>query len=276
MLRVDRAALLAMTLLAGACSRRDDAPREAPVNPAIAARKAKIESAITRGVERVRTRGAAFDPRTALVLAYPQRTFAPPGLPPMAPIAFAGRDKPALGEFINVYGRLADPKSRVDQATIDAMQFPIDRVTAGALHCDRLGVPPDLETALTEMTEKKDDYSLPHAMLATGWAVDLRCLPEATAAKLDARQRALAIERLESRKPGLMTDSTIEMIAMLDYRGHRSDVQDAWIDAVLESQLPSGGWGNPGELDHTSALALWVLLEAVHPEVPRTGWLVRD
>jgi hypothetical protein len=53
----------------------------------------------------------------------------------------------------------------------------------------------------------------------------------------------------------------------------------AWIEGILDMQLPSGGVPNhPGSKiadPHTSALALWALLEPLHPNAPRVPWIVQ-
>ena len=50
---------------------------------------------------------------------------------------------------------------------------------------------------------------------------------------------------------------------MLEYVGAADRIQSAWVDAILAAQHPDGGWGerppDPSN-DHTTALALWVLL----------------
>ena len=79
-----------------------------------------------------------FDPRLALVLAYPQRKFAPPGLPSMAERSAAADADPGQKHFADLVRRLVDPAA-TDQhkQSIEAEPSAIDRMTALALYCDR-------------------------------------------------------------------------------------------------------------------------------------------
>jgi len=195
----------------------------------------------------------------------------------MAQLVDTNKVDPGAREFVRVYRRLVDPQASIDQASIDALASEIDRVTATALYCDRLGLPDDFAQRLDRLAERSDEYALPHAMMATGWAIENRCLGSEVAKGLRDRQVKAAEGRLAQRAPGAIRDAPIETVSILYYLGERSHVKAEWVEAVLDAQLESGGWANGGASadDHTTALALWVLLEAAHPEVQQMPWIPR-
>jgi hypothetical protein len=180
-----------------------------------------------------------------------------------------------------VYRRLVDPAAAVDPARIAALPSVLDRITASALHCDRIPLPDDWVEVLWAAT-REGGYALTHAALSGEWTLENGCRPRS---ELDALQReqvealvALVDDRAaladEFRTP---TDLWLEAMAMLSYLGAGDRFRDAWIDHVVAAQRLDGGWPErPGAKrsdPHTTALALWVLLERLRPDARPVRWV---
>jgi hypothetical protein len=239
---------------------------------------ARIDHAIERAVKHLAGKIDTLDPRIALVLAYPQRKFAPAGLPSMVERSAAADADPAQKHFADLFRRLVDGSASVDRQSIEAEPSAIDRMNALALYCDRLGKPDALLPQLTSETEGVDPYSLPHAMMATGLATENGCLADDVGQLLRDRQAELVETRLAAVTDSRIRDADIEAILFLYYIGRGAHVKARWIETIVDEQLPSGGWSNrtDEEEDHTTALALWLLLEAAHPDAPPVGWIPRQ
>ncbi len=238
----------------------------------------RLAAGIERATKHIASRIDTFDPRLAMILAYPQRKFAPPGLPSMAARAQSEDADPGMKHFVQLFRRLYDGKASVDRQSIEVEPSEIDRMTGLALYCDRFGKPETLLPLLTTMTERTDEYSLPHAMMATGWATENGCIAPDLAKLLHDRQAELVEQRMAHQTSSRVSDALIESIVFLYYLDEQSHVKDEWIEAVLDAQLPGGGWSNltENEEEHTTAMAYWLLLEALHRDAPPTPWIPRE
>jgi hypothetical protein len=216
------------------------------------------------------------DPSWAAIFPYLERRYGlvvrdARGAPLRAPAASGAR-----GELAAVYRRLFDPAATIRPERIAALPSAIDRLTALALHCDRIALPPDFRDALGRATEL-GGYALTHAALAGQWTLENRCAGFAELRPLQAEQverlAALAGDRAglgASHEAGY--DLWIEALAMLHYLGAGGRVRGDWLAELLASQREDGGWSRSPREDrsdpHATALALWVLLETLHPEAP--------
>ncbi len=187
----------------------------------------------------------------------------------------------ASDEWAALYRRLDDPAAAVPAARIAALESQTDRMTALALHCDRLGVPaawPDVLAAASEA----GGYALTHAALATRWTIENGCAPAERLAEIEQLQRdrlaAMAASRdaLEDAYPN-GTDLWLESIAMLYYLEGGDRLEPGTLDEVLVLQRPDGGWpvhSSARRSDaHATALALWVVLEHERPGARPIRWI---
>ena len=159
---------------------------------------------------------------------------------------------------------------------IEMLPSSVDRLTARALHCDRHPLPDAWLEALDAETER-GSYALTHAALAGEWALENGCL-SAAAIRPVRRQQVELLEQLASQRAELAAkrsasdDLWLEALAMLHYVGEPDRVPNVWIDAVLDAQQVDGGWAphpvGMASHPHPTALALWVLLEYLHPNAP--------
>jgi len=279
-------------------ARRSFQPRDAPIHRpraaaglalaalaaasfAIGCSRSPLERSLARGVAWFEAHVAQVDPSWASVLGYLQRRFGFSLRLASGELAHAAGGGSARPEIAGLYRRLEDPDARVDPRAIAALPSQTDRMTALALHCDQLGLP-ERWPELLRSASLAGGYALTHAALARAWTLENGCLPPQALAPLAREQgdllAALVARADENADPRLpSTDQWIEALALLYYTGERERVRPEWIEALLAAQRRDGGWAvkpdAPRSDPHTTALALWVLLENVSPETPPTRWI---
>lgn len=181
----------------------------------------------------------------------------------------------SLGTHELVVRRFLEPNHPMTQETILAHGNPINQMLAAALYCDRIPLPPSYADSLRDMN-RMGGLFVTHGVMATGWAVENGCIePDAVPEDIAVGQLQglLAIEHA----PGARAhDLGVEALACLYYAGRSDVVEEAWVDELVSLQRPDGGFSDGGpdqpSNHHTTALALWVLLEHDYPgrQVP---WL---
>ena len=187
----------------------------------------------------------------------------------------------ARPEVAAIYRRIDDPNAQVDKAAIAALPTAIDRITASALHCDRIPLPADWVPILGKASHA-GAYALTHAVLATEWTVENGCLPRPQVAALHEEQVRLLVQLVNERAalPARYTSASdlwIEAMAMLVYSGAAAEIRPEWITDMLALQRPDGGWpAHPRATrsdPHASALALWVVMAQLQPNAPPIRWI---
>lgn len=155
-----------------------------------------------------------------------------------------------------VFLRFMDESVKAPESQVKLMEG-IDRITASALYCDCYELPKDFYSEINDMGYK-GGYSLTHAVLALKIMEFRKCKIDTVSFK---REMALLIPKLEDLIYDKKADSDlgIEALVMLYISGNADKVKPEWIATVIKAQQPNGAWGNN---DHTTVLALWVLLEA--------------
>jgi hypothetical protein len=220
------------------------------------------------------------DPGWAAIFAYLQRRFG------LEAVDARGRPlhRPGRGtrpEIAAVYARLFDPAATTTPARIAALPSAVDRMTALALHCDRIPLPPDFDGALQRAAEV-GGYALTHAALAGEWTLENGCRAFGELQSVQAEQvERLAAQAADRQGLGVRQeagyDVWIESLAMLHYLGAGGRVRAEWLDALLASQREDGGWSRSPREDrsdpHPTALALWVLLETLDPGAPPVSFV---
>jgi hypothetical protein len=232
-----------------------------------------LPKAAQRAETYLRERGTDLDPGMLLILDYLDRRFS---LPWVRPAIARLRELQHPGSHIPAaFARLIDPTARLTPEQIAALPNTLDSFTAMGLYCTTNGLPttflPDVERRLL-----KDDYDPPHAALGLQWAIEQGCLDPRAADVTALRQRVL--DGLVQVAGGVPQDRAIEAIAMLAYLGAWERVQPKWLQTIAAAQQHVGAWSEPGQPflnDHTTTLALWVLLEATR-EGKAVRWVVQE
>ena len=183
--------------------------------------------------------------------------------------------------WTRLYDRLDDPGVVANAAEIAGIRSETDRMTALALHCDRVALPENWPEVL-RAASKAGGYALTHAALAVRWTIENGCASASRLAPIVALQRerlaemAASRDLLEERYPN-GTDLWLESIVMLYYLGGRAAVDDSLVREVVALQRADGGWPlgrtAAGSDPHATALAMWILLEKEQPDAPPIRWI---
>lgn len=186
------------------------------------------------------------------------------------------RPKARSSEIV-YFSRLVDAGYRPPKNAIAAVRNPIDNFTLSALYCDRQGLPDDFFQRAEQLMDGRG-YALTHAALGTKWAHELGCLNAALAAKLMAKERALlARVGAENEMP---SDLAIEALAMLYYLDAPELVKQEDLENLIATQHTLGAWQPKSDVfelnNHTTILALWVLLESLNRKKVLSPWLQKD
>jgi len=249
-----------------------------PTPDALAAR---LERAQTAALRYFATSVETADPSWLSLFGYMHRRFGVDARLASGASAHTLRDGVARPEVYAIYRRIDDPDAQVDKAAIAALPTAIDRITASALHCDRIPLPADWVEILAKAS-RAGAYALTHAVLATEWTVENGCRTRQDVTALHAEQVRL-LEQLIDQRATLAgqyesaTDLWIEAMAMLDYSGAGDRIRAAWIDDLLSQQRADGGWPRHPRATrsdpHATALALWVVLAQRQPQAPPIRWI---
>lgn len=240
----------------------------------------RIRSAIERGRRYFGTHVDVADPSWISLFGYMRRRFGFEVSLASGEKAHAVRGDTARPEMFEVFRRIDDPDAAIAKQTIADLPHVIDRITASALHCDRIDLPDDWIEILGKAS-RAGGYALTHALLASEWSVENGCVRRERLAALRSEQIGLLVALVERRDElastyPSVTDLWIEAVVMLYYAGAADAVQPDWIREILTLQHADGGWPRnpsvPRSDAHVSALALWALLE--NDRVPlRTPWI---
>jgi hypothetical protein len=78
----------------------------------------------------------------------------------------------------------------------------------------------------------------------------------------------------------VVTDLRVDAMSFLAAAGRHDLIQASWVDELLDAQLPGGGWrSNPTDpvaTDHTTGLALWLLLQLAEERKVLSGFIARS
>lgn len=139
----------------------------------------------------------------------------------------------------------------------------IDRVTATALYCDIYGLPADFFPQLRALANQ-GGYALTHATLALVMVRGQNCAYDRATYKNELLSEITRLRWL-LQSTAVESDLGIEAILMLqlsrsspEMAGEPSYVNPVWIERIIAAQSADGSWY---QNDHTTVLALWLLLE---------------
>lgn len=161
-----------------------------------------------------------------------------------------------------VFFRYLGPNLTATQQQITQLTG-IDRVTATALYCDLYKLPPDYFKQLRSLAGQ-GGYALTHATLAMVMVRGKNCSYDRAEYARELRRQISGLRWLLHNTP-VDSDLGIEAILMLhlsrqapEMAGEPSHVNPVWIEQIMAAQSPDGSWY---QNDHTTVLALWLLLE---------------
>jgi len=241
------------------------------------------EAAIERAIVYFGRDVSTADPNWAALFAFLKRRFGLEVRLASGEFAHRVRGGAAGGVMQDIYRRIDDPTAIADKKAIADLEHVVDRITASALHCDRIALPADWLAILAKAAQA-GGYALTHSALALEWTLENGCAPrhaaEVAALRLEQVRLLVALmdDRAElARRFEADADLWIEAVAMLYYVGGRAEIRPEWLRHLVGMQLPNGAWPASTRAEradaHATSLALWALLEATRE--PTSGpWIV--
>lgn len=179
--------------------------------------------------------------------------------------------RPKEAPVLRVLRRLNDANNSLQPDDWDHVLIHTDRILAIALHCDRLGFPPEFAEAL-EKGVKAGGYHATHVLLAWIWMRDNRCQLAVRDGFVEDMYRANAA--ILEDQPTLVNDLKLEAAAFLCMARQGKRVDPRFVHHVVSIQRADGGWGkldivDPAKPDesswHSTTLALLLLLHVEFP-----------
>lgn len=149
---------------------------------------------------------------------------------------------------------------------------PVNMVLVSALHCDRQPLGGNDLEVWRELASA-GGYESTHVILAAATARELGCSsPEMEGIVDDAVAQVVADVETRSESgisPARVDDLFLEQAAFLLWVGGPNVLAGEWLSAVLEAQLPDGGWPREqGEVTsdwHATMLGIWALSASLSP-----------
>ncbi len=175
-----------------------------------------------------------------------------------------------LGEF-KALKRIAYPDELVEKLELTDKDLQTQMMVAAA-NCDHIALPGNFEQIIRANIQA-GGYQMTHAAFSLKRMKENNC---SFNREIDLELHTeVALNMVEiaqdmSGKP----DLRYEAIAFLMDMDRRDLVEEKWIDRLVEEQQGDGGWKtdkeiiSPEQLDHTTTLALWALLEYSRPGAP--------
>jgi hypothetical protein len=179
---------------------------------------------------------------------------------------------------LRAWRRSFDPVYQISQSDYNRLGS-FDTATFAGVYCHQF---PMTDTHLQDITAlaAQGGYETTHALLALIWAIDNDCdLPAGYDPALLADVIADVYAIADANGSTVLDDLRVEAMAFLAAAGRHDLIEAAWVDQVLDAQLPNGGWpGNPADTvasDHTTGLSLWLLLQLAEDSKVLPGYVAQ-
>lgn len=170
--------------------------------------------------------------------------------------------------LLRLFRRIGDPGNALRLDDLESITHTSDRMLIAALYCDVLELPPQYPNVLAEAVES-GGYWCTHALLAWVWLQERRH-PLELAEKFEG-ELFDANAGIVNENAAVVTDLKLEAAAFLHEAGQGGRIDPAFVDCVIRTQNPDGGWGmtraRPDASDwHGSVLGLLLLLHLQQAE----------
>jgi hypothetical protein len=165
-----------------------------------------------------------------------------------------------------IFRRIADYNNVVQPKDFLSVTDQLDRLTIPALYADRITLPDDYLSQLTDSVNGGSNL-LTHALLATIWLQDNNCslqLPK------DFKNTLYQDNALLIGDSSRIDDIELEAAAFLYQAGQGNLVNPVFVQNIIAAQYIDGGWSTTQDTPnntnwHPSILALMILLYVEHP-----------
>jgi hypothetical protein len=257
-------------------------PRMLPF--ADAARLARIDAAIAAAEAYVAV-PAQLDEDILLGLSWMQRmhglslTYSPGDELIARALQYESQGQSSAASQLRVWRRIFDPVYQVSNADFNQL-VGFDAVTFPPVYCHQF---PLVDANIQDMRDYVllGGYYTTHVLLALLWAIDNACpMPPAYDQDLlsDTIRDVYAIA--DAGGSSVLDDLRVDAMAILAAAGRHDLIQASWVDQILDEQLAGGGWkGDPNDsepADHTTGLALWLLLQLAEEGKVFSGFVAQE
>lgn len=232
------------------------------------------EKAIAHAVRYVEGRGGEFLPDVQLMVYWLNRKYNLPLTQQWREQVREMVQNPVWQQSqLRYYFRVVDPDFSVTEEEIDE-GTGFNWLTARALYCDRFPLGRPFIDSL--LLYNRGTYDQTHTAFALYWALEKQCIDPAELGNFQHELEDGLVGLIQ--EVGANTDVGIEAMAMLLQFGRKDLIVPEWIEETLIlAQRMDGSWSEKPSVDqsndHTTALALWVLLEWNYPDTPEMPWV---
>lgn len=284
MLRIS-AILLVFSLILASCNREAEERDEFRVK-----RIAQVDSSITEVTNLLGRAGTTIKYSDVIMITHLLRQQFNLDFDFPAVADFVEKNPFLLDHYFKLYDYYFDGKFYVNRAEEDTWNYigeglennDLNALTFWSMYCHKF----PLDGRFTKEIKSKianpprypnpknrrippEEYWVLHAALQLQSALNANCLTRTDEVKqllADVEVGVTSVMNKENVKTAAFDqDIWLESIAMMYYMGLDEKVPESQIDAVLATQLYGGGWsyqsGSESVSQHSSVLALWVLLE---------------
>lgn len=179
---------------------------------------------------------------------------------------------------LRAWRRSFDPLYQISQSDYNRLGS-FDIATFAGVYCHQI---PLVDSNILDIADfaALGGYDNTHALLALVWAIDNDCVMPPAFDKALLADVVVDVYRIaDDNGSTVVDDLRIEAMAFLAAAGRHDLIEAAWVDQVLDAQLPDGGWkGDPDDIDaadHTTGLALWLLLQLAEDSKVLTGYVAQ-
>jgi len=224
--------------------------------------------AIVKTINYIKSKKDNFELSTGLFLNYLNRKFPQEKLPKFDDI-YGGLNVFENDEYEKqrLYQRLVNPTAKISTSVLNdyTKNNPVEDlqyIMLAGMYCDQIPLT-DLYWEKIKAQNALNGYFLTHAMLSLHF---MECNECKASDELSEIKQTQIIQLQKLIETTAIADLKYEAIAILKLVASQTKIKQEWIDEIIENQYENGGWsanlGKQTPNDHTTLLALWVLLES--------------
>lgn len=183
-----------------------------------------------------------------------------------SPLEFS-EEAPNFPRETDLLARIAYPDFIVDQLP-SSENAAVTYTNIYGANCDHIPVPQNF-WSLVDSQVKSGGYDLTHIVLMLAMMKDNGCQMPSNIDEINGALTEGLVKIIEN--PDTARDLRYEAMAFLMLAGKHALVEPKWIEQLISEQNGNGSWSDKGDyanIDHTTFLAYWALLEYQHSNQP--------
>lgn len=230
----------------------------------------KHDVSIKKSFEYIRERGGKFDASTGLFIGFLSKKFEQANIPKLTDVYDSMNifnEHPSTKLYQRLVRSHSISKEDIEQYRASIPLNRLQYIMLAGMYCDQVPLTDDFSQKVKQQTDL-DGYFLTHAALSIHFTKCLKCPISDELKSIENQQIQLLKQLIETTD---IQDLKYETIAILKLMRPHTQIKQEWVKEILDLQLEDGGWARVSQLktsnDHTTLLALWVLLESKYPKV---------